>query len=88
MPFHRIIWRRSKPSADFTVRKPALTQNNLRNVLTNCTPERHAFSQIIRGSSDFPRIIRGKLNFVHKCLREFAKNIKLILDVHQGPIRC
>jgi hypothetical protein len=33
---------------------------------------------------------RGKSNFVHEYIREFAKNIKLklFLDIHQEPIRC
>ncbi len=36
----------------------------------------------------FPRIIRGKSNFVHEYLREFAKKYMTISCVHQGPIRC
>ncbi len=52
MPFRRIIRGKSKLSADFTIGKPALTQNNLRL---------HAFSRIIpRKGMPFRGIICGK----------------------------
>jgi hypothetical protein len=61
---------------DFNMEKPAFTQNNSRL---------HAFLRIIpRKGILFRGIIRGKSNF----MRNSRKNIKLLLDIHQEPIRC
>jgi hypothetical protein len=68
---------------DFTMEKPAFTQNSL---LLHA--EKHVFPQF-NPQIYFPRIIRGKSNFLHEYLSKIRYiYIKLFLDNHQEPFRC
>jgi hypothetical protein len=80
MPFRRIIRKKSRLSPDFSVEKLALMQNNLQitSLSADHPAERHAFpwytpKNYTPESSIFPWIIRGKTNFMHEYLCEFAK---------------
>ncbi len=85
LPGFRIIHGTTCLSTDYTLERHVFPRYNLQKVLT--------FRELYPGkasrkNSNFPRIIDGKPNFVHKYLRECAENIKLLLDIHQGPIWC
>jgi hypothetical protein len=78
-------------SADYTAERHAFPRYNLRKVLTfqELYPERHAFPQYnpwkvltFRGESAESQTSCTNIS------ANSRKNNKLLLDVHQGPIRC